>query len=88
MPAGVNFDDMEEECREDFEQQYPGGTYSWDECGPAYRIGCETACECQDTDWDSVESKVKTRWETDHPGTWEKVKDAARFGYDRTRERV
>jgi hypothetical protein len=86
--SAVAFDDMEEQFREDFEQQYPGGTYSWDECGPAYRYGCEIACECEGADWDSVEPQVKRRWETEHPGTWDRIKDAARFAYDRAKSKV
>ena len=83
------FSKMESDFRDDFDRHFPGGDYSWDECGPAYRHGCGLACECDDPkEWADVERDAKVRWERTRPGTWDRVKDAARYGYDRARSKV
>lgn len=83
----VDAADFEESCRENFDHHYPGGTYTWEECAPAYEFGSKVAGDACGKEWDSIEHEVRTRWEKDHPGTWNRIKDAARFGYDRAKQR-
>jgi hypothetical protein len=76
---------MEDDCHDDFDREFPGG-YTWNECGPAYQYGCDLACERPGArDWSEVEPEARQRWETTHPGTWDRVKDAAHYAYDRAR---
>ncbi|HEY2589903.1 MAG TPA: hypothetical protein VGI81_29435 [Tepidisphaeraceae bacterium] len=97
-PAAVNaanvacgdevFRTMEDDFRDDFDREFPGD-YTWDECGPAYQFGCELACDSPGpTDWSDVEPNARQRWERSHPGTWDRVKDAAHYAYDRARSTV
>lgn len=59
----------------------------WDDYEPAYRMGYELAGDRRygGRDWNAIERDVRTRWETDRPGTWERVKDAMRHAFDRAR---
>lgn len=82
------FREMEDDFRDDFDREFPGG-YSWDECGPAYQFGCELACDCASPEeWSDLESEARQRWEKSHPGTWDRVKDAAHYAYDRARSHI
>jgi len=83
------FNQMEGDFRDDFDRHFPGGSYQWDEAAPAYRCGCEVACECkEDADWSAIEPEARRRWERDHPGTWDRIKEAAHYAYDRARQRI
>jgi hypothetical protein len=87
-PCDDLFREMEDDFRDDFDREFPGD-YTWDECGPAYQFGCELACDRPgSTAWSDVEPEARQRWEKSHPGTWDRLKDAAHFAYDRTRSKV
>lgn len=86
--GGALFNQMRDDFREDFDRRAPGGDDRWDDCVPAYRHGCEMACECGSADWSVAEPQAKTRWEKEHPGTWDRIKDAAHYAYERARQRV
>jgi hypothetical protein len=91
------FDTFEDEFRRDFESRrrhthanggsHPGADYSFEEVKAAYHHGCELACECGHAEeWDHVEPEARRRWEDEGgPHDWDRVKEAARFAYDRAR---
>lgn len=82
------FRQMEDDCHDDFDREFPGD-YTWDECGPAYEFGCELACDHPAReDWCAIEPEARQRWEHTHPGTWDRVKDAAHYAYDRATAKV
>jgi len=64
-----------------------GGRY--EDYEPAYRYGAGLRSDqrYQGRDWDSIESDVRTDWESSHAGdtssTWERVKAAVRHGWER-----
>ena len=88
--ASTDFDRYETDFRTNFQTSNPGGEYTFDHAKPAYRYGYELASDRSrgTGEWTSVESDARSRWEERNPGTWDKFKDAARYGYDRARSKV
>lgn len=61
-----------------------GGRY--EDYAPAYSYGSTLASNDRYTGrkWEEVEPQARSDWESSHPGsTWDKVKDAVRYGSDR-----
>jgi uncharacterized protein (TIGR02271 family) len=83
-----NFDRFETDYRSNFQQSFPGGEYTYDQVKPVYRYGHSLADEYKGKDWNSVETDARRRWEERNPGTWDKFKNAARYAWDRARDRV
>lgn len=52
---------------------------------PAYRYGYTLASDKQykGRRWEEIEPEVRTRWEAEHKGTWDKFKDAIRHGWNK-----
>lgn len=59
----------------------------WDDYEPAYRMGYELAGDRRygGRDWTTIERDVRTRWEADRPGTWDRIKGAMRHAFERAR---
>jgi uncharacterized protein (TIGR02271 family) len=88
--ASSDFDQFEADFRDNFRSSHRGSDYEFDKAKPAYQYGYELASDRSRTaeDWSTVESDARRRWEERSPGTWEKVKDAARYAYDRARSKT
>jgi len=65
-----------------------GATYTAYE--PAYRYGYElgTNARYRGRDWTALEADARRDWEARHPSTWERFKDAIRYGWDKIRART
>jgi hypothetical protein len=57
---------------------------------PAYRYGYElgTHERYRGRDWAALEADARRDWEARHPSTWERFKDAIRYGWDKVRART
>jgi uncharacterized protein (TIGR02271 family) len=57
---------------------------------PAYRYGYDlgTNERYRGRDWATLEADARRDWETRQPGTWERFKDAIRYGWDKVRART
>jgi stress response protein YsnF len=57
---------------------------------PAYRYGYDLATDerYRGRDWAGLEADIRRGWETQRPGTWERFKDAIRYGWDKVRGRI
>ena len=57
---------------------------------PAYRYGYElgTNERYRSRDWAALEAEARRDWEARHPSTWERFKDAIRYGWDKVRARI
>jgi uncharacterized protein (TIGR02271 family) len=57
---------------------------------PAYRYGYElgTNERYRGRDWAALEAEARRDWETRHPNTWERFKDAVRYGWNSVRTRT
>jgi hypothetical protein len=65
-----------------------GATYTTYE--PAYRYGYElgTNERYRGRDWAALEAEARRDWEARHPSTWERFKDAVRYGWNSVRTRA
>jgi len=57
---------------------------------PAYRYGYElgTNERYRGRDWSTLEAEARRDWEARHPSTWERFKDAVRYGWNSVRPRT
>jgi len=57
---------------------------------PAYRYGYElgTHERYRGRDWAALVADARRDWEARHPSTWERFKDAIRYGWDKVRART
>jgi uncharacterized protein (TIGR02271 family) len=57
---------------------------------PAYRYGYElgTNARYHERDWAALEAEARREWEARHPSTWERFKDAVRYGWNSVRTRT
>jgi uncharacterized protein (TIGR02271 family) len=77
----------EDHFRRHWNSQYGSAGGSYDEYAPAYSYGSEMARsdQYQGRKWNEIEPDLRSTWETRHPEhwTWDRVKAAAREGWDR-----
>jgi hypothetical protein len=72
-----------DEFRTDFDRDYAGMGYRFEDYEPAYRWGYENARNYPG-DWMASETTIRREWERAYPGSdWERFKDAVRRGWDR-----
>jgi stress response protein YsnF len=64
-----------------------GGAYA--DYEPAYRYGYTLGTEerYHGRDWSALESDARRDWEARHTGTWDRYKDAIRYGWEKVRTR-
>ena len=57
---------------------------------PAYRYGYElgTHERYRGRDWAALEADARREWEVRHPSTWERFKDAIRYGWEKVHART
>ena len=62
-----------------------GGAYA--DYEPAYRYGYTLGTEerYRGRDWSALESNARRDWEARHTGTWDRYKDAIRYGWEKVR---
>lgn len=73
-----------EDYRRHFEGSKIGG--SFEPYLPAYQFGHELHQQKNASSrWDDMEASARDRWEQDHPGTWDKFKDAIRHSWSHAR---
>jgi uncharacterized protein (TIGR02271 family) len=85
-PHTRSFDTVDASCRTHFQQNFADSGWDYDSgYSHAYRYGYDLAGS-GGGDWSSVETDVQGKWEARNKGTWERFKDAIRYGYDQGRQ--
>jgi uncharacterized protein (TIGR02271 family) len=85
-PHTRNFADVDSSCRTHYKQNFASSGWDYDSgYSHAYRYGYDLAGSGSG-DWSSVETDVQSKWETRNKGTWERFKDAIRYGYEQGRQ--
>lgn len=72
--------------RRHWQSTYGSSGGSYEDYDAAYRYGSTMAGSerYKNYQWNDVEPQLRTDWESSHPGsTWDKVKDAVRYGAER-----
>jgi hypothetical protein len=82
------WEDLERTYRDDFEVNYAGGMYAWDQYTPAYRYGYNLATDpaYADRSWEEIEREAETRWEEQNEGTWEEFAGAVEYGWEQVKD--
>jgi uncharacterized protein (TIGR02271 family) len=86
--AGVRaFDEYLGDFRGDYTQRLASGGLAYERYSPAFRYGYSLASNepFRSQSWSTIESDARRLWEEKNPGTWEQVKDAIRFSWEKVR---
>lgn len=80
----------DKDFRTNWSSAFAGTGRPYEDYASAYHYGYDLARDhrYRRCEWNSVESEARHRWEQDHPGTWERVKEAVRYSWERVREKV
>jgi uncharacterized protein (TIGR02271 family) len=83
------FDAYDADFRNNYQTNFPGGKYSYDQVMPAYQYGYTLARDKRysKSDWSTVEPEARREWEGTNQGAWEDFKDAVRYSWDKVRGR-
>jgi uncharacterized protein (TIGR02271 family) len=86
MPHKRSFDTVDSSCRTHYTQNFADSGWDYDTgYSHAYRYGYDLAGS-SNGEWSTVETDVQSKWEMRNKGTWERFKDAIRYGYDQGRQ--
>jgi uncharacterized protein (TIGR02271 family) len=88
-PRARDFAAYEPEFRTHYDTAFAPRGSPYDRWAPAYRYGYDMATDprYRDRDWTAVETDARRDWEQRHRGTWEEMKDAIRYAWDKVRGR-
>jgi uncharacterized protein (TIGR02271 family) len=78
----------EDAFRDYYSTHYPGQEDAYDSYRRAYTYGNRLASDERYrsvNDWTLMEADARTDWDRESPGTWERFKDAIRYGWERAR---
>ena len=80
---------LEKEYQTDFELLYGNSGSTYEEFAPAYRYGSQLAGEDRylGEDFAACESDLRQRWERENPGSWQRFKEAVRYGWNQVRQK-
>lgn len=87
----VKVSEFDNDFQTDYKTRFSGGQFAgrnYNEFQPAYHYGHELANDTRysNSDWTGVENNARGEWATrNSTHKWDDVKDAVRYGYDRTR---
>jgi hypothetical protein len=88
MRQAITYDAGVEVEREAFHNHYnaylSNTGYPYDYYLPAYRYGhgLASSARYKNNTWDVVEPDVRRDWEREHPGTWDRFRDAVRHAWE------
>jgi uncharacterized protein (TIGR02271 family) len=82
-----SFDSITDSCRTHYTSNFKDSGYSFDDYSHAYRYGYEMSGSdnLRGREWSSLEGDVRSTWETKNKGTWDRFKDAVKYGYEQGR---
>jgi uncharacterized protein (TIGR02271 family) len=83
------FEDYDADFRQHYQTHLSSLGEPYDRLSPAYRYGylLGTDPAYANQDWPSLESDARRRWEESNTGTWEKVKNAIHYAWERAHGR-
>jgi uncharacterized protein (TIGR02271 family) len=86
LREGASRMDDDSDFRSHWQSNFGSSGGRYEDYAPAYSYGSSLASNdsYRGRKWEELEPQVRTDWESSHPGsTWEKVKDAVRYGTER-----
>ena len=90
VTAAQDFATYDPIFRKHYTTAFAGKGAAYTEYEPAYRYGYELSTNerYRGRDWAALEVDARRDWEARHPSTWERFKDAIRYGWDKVRART
>jgi stress response protein YsnF len=90
QPIGHQGEDNDGMFREDWQRNYASSGMTFEQCAPAYRYGSQLRSNQQyrGRNWNEIESDAQRNWESRNPGTWDRMKNAVRHGWERMKDKV
>jgi len=90
QPIGSHRGEDDSDFRSNFKTAYANTGMTYEQCAPAYQYGSQLTQNQRYTgrDWNAIEPDVRRDWETRSPGTWDRMKNAVRYGWDRMKQKV
>jgi uncharacterized protein (TIGR02271 family) len=90
VTAAQDFASYSDDFRKHYGTAFGTSGMAYAEYEPAYRYGYElgTHERYRGRDWVALEADARRDWEVRHPNTWERFKDAIRYGWDKVRART
>ncbi len=88
MSTGARgFETFDQDFRNNYNTRFAKSGYSYDQFTPVYRYGYTLANDPRysQREWSDIEPDVRRHWEERNQGTWENVKDAIRYAWDKAR---
>jgi uncharacterized protein (TIGR02271 family) len=81
--------DDDTEFRQHWTTHYGSGSVPYEQYGPAYRFGAQftSGANAESADWTQIEPEARRSWEARSQGTWDRMKDAVRYSWERARSR-
>ena len=88
--GGHRGEDFDGDFRNNFKTTYAYSGLSYEQCAPAYQYGAQIASSkgYSGRDWNAIEPEVRRDWESRSPGTWDRMKNAVRYGWERIHQKV
>jgi uncharacterized protein (TIGR02271 family) len=85
--AGMREQDLDPEYRKHYQEAFGRSGQKYETIAPAYRYGSQLGADprYRGRDWDVVRDEARRDWENRSPGTFERLENAIRYGYDRIR---
>jgi stress response protein YsnF len=85
---GDDYSNYENDFRTYHTKTFSNSGSTYDQWSPAYRYGHSLAGDqrYRGKEWSAFESDARRDWESKNPGTWEKMKDAVRYSWERVRQ--
>ncbi|MDT8306263.1 MAG: general stress protein [Anaerolineae bacterium] len=86
--SAPTWQDLERTYRDDFDVNYAGGMYTWNEYNPAYRLGYDLATDptYADRSWEEIEADAETRWGREFEGAWDEFAGAVEYGWEQVKD--
>lgn len=91
VDEGHRFSNYQSDYRQHYKSEYGTGGHDYDAYEPAYRFGHAfgVSDRYRDRDFEEVEPDLRTSYEREHgSGTFDKFRDAARYGFNSARRRL
>jgi hypothetical protein len=84
-----NYKEYEHDFRTHATTTFASRGQTYEHWAPAYRYGYDLAADTRyrNRDWPTIEADARRDWEQRHKGTWEEMKDAIRYAWDKIRGR-
>lgn len=85
--AGMREQDLDPDYRSHYQKAFGRTGQDFETIAPAYRYGSQLGADprYRGRNWDVVRDEARRDWENRSPGTFERLENAIRYGYDRIR---